>query len=399
MSIFENYKTALKSLWNNRLRSFLTLLGIVIGVYAVVTLLAAAQGVQNQIGGFVEDFGPRTILVMPGESDSSGTPNFAAQAAPSTLLVDDIDYLKAHTTLIESVIDYAVFIGGLATHGDKKLTGMPVGITPGAEELFSIKIVNGRNFEQGDLDKKNRFIVLSEAAADKLAVKVGETMNIGVDKFEVIGLFKIDQSLSISSAQGEMFLIPAPVANEINKSPQVNRIVVHSKTVEDVDRAITEVREALTTKHGTTDFTVMKPSEILKTVDQIINVLKYMVIGITSISLLVGGIGIMNIMLVTVAERTREIGIRKAVGATEGAILTQFLIESVLLTLIGSLIGIGLAAITSYLAAKFSPLEPAITSSTIIIAVGMGVVAGVIFGLLPALRAARKNPVTALKYE
>ena len=107
----------------------------------------------------------------------------------------------------------------------------------------------------------------------------------------------------------------------------------------------------------------------------------------------------MNIMLVTVDERTREIGIRKAVGATEGAILTQFLIESVLLTLIGSLIGIGLAAITSYLAAKFSPLEPAITSSTIIIAVGMGVVAGVIFGLLPALRAARKNPVTALKYE
>ena len=107
----------------------------------------------------------------------------------------------------------------------------------------------------------------------------------------------------------------------------------------------------------------------------------------------------MNIMLVTVAERTREIGIRKAVGATESAILTQFLIESVLLTLIGSLIGIGLAALTSYLAAKFSPLEPAITGSTIMMAVGMGVVAGVIFGLLPAVRAARKNPVTALKYE
>src|SRR3989344_5949558 len=246
MSIFENYKTALKSLWNNRLRSFLTLLGIVIGVYAVVTLLAAAQGVQNQIGGFVEDFGPRTILVMPGESDSSGTPNFAAQAAPSTLLIDDIDYLKTHTTLIDSIIDYAVFIGGLATHGDKKLTGMPVGITPGAVELFSIKIVTGRNFEQSDLDKKNRFIVLSEAAADKLAVKVGETMNIGVDKFEVIGLFKIDQSLSISSAQGEMFLIPAPVAKAVNKTPSRKRRVTHSKSVEDVDRESTEVRQALT---------------------------------------------------------------------------------------------------------------------------------------------------------
>lgn len=399
MSIFENFKTALKSLWNNRLRSFLTLLGIVIGVYAVVTLLAAAQGVQNQIGGFVEDFGPRTILIMPGETDSSGTPNFAAQAAPSTLLVDDIEYLKTHADLIDQTVDYAVFIGGLATHGDKKLSGMPVGITPGAVELFSIEVVNGRDFTQSDLDQKKRFVVISEAAAEKLAVNVGETMSIGVEKFEVIGLFKIEQSLNISSAQGEMFFIPAPVANEINKSPQVNRIVAHAKTVEDVDRAITQVKEALTTKHGTVDFSVMKPTDILKTVDSIINILKYMVIGITSISLLVGGIGIMNIMLVTVAERTREIGIRKAVGATESAILIQFLIESILLTVIGALIGIAMATLTSYLAAKFSPLEPAITSSTIMIAVAMGVVAGIIFGLLPALRAARKNPVTALKYE
>lgn len=399
MNILENFRTALKSLWNNRLRSFLTLLGIVIGVYAVVTLLAAAQGVQNQIGGFVEDFGPRTILIMPGETDSSGTPNFAAQAAPSTLLVDDIEYLKTHTDLIEQTVDYAVFIGGLATHGDKKLSGMPVGITPGAVELFSIKVVNGRDFTQSDLDQKKRFIVISEAAAEKLAVNVGETMSIGVEMFEVIGLFKIEQSLNISSAQGEMFFIPAPVANEINKSPQVNRIVAHAKTVEDVDKAITQVKEALTTKHGTVDFSVMKPTDILKTVDSIINILKYMVIGITSISLLVGGIGIMNIMLVTVAERTREIGIRKAVGATEGAILTQFLIESILLTVIGALIGIAMATLTSFFAAKFSPLEPAITSSTIMIAVGMGVVAGVIFGLLPALRAARKNPVQALKYE
>ncbi|OGD60917.1 hypothetical protein A3A71_03360 [Candidatus Berkelbacteria bacterium RIFCSPLOWO2_01_FULL_50_28] len=399
MGILLNLKTALKSLWNNRLRSFLTLLGIVIGVYAVVTLLAAAQGVQNQIGGFVEDFGPRTIIIMPGESDSSGTPNFAAQAAPSTLVVDDISYLRQHANLIEDTIDYAVFIGGLAAHGDKKLTGMPVGITPGAEELFSIKIIAGRNFTQNDLTKKSRVLVLSEAAAEKLAVKVGETMNIGRDQFKVIGLFEVEQSLSISSAQGEMFLIPAPVANEINRSPQVNRIVVHSKTVEDVDKAIAQVEKVLTAKHGTTDFTVMKPSDILKTVDQIINVLKYMVIGITSISLLVGGIGIMNIMLVTVAERTREIGIRKAVGATESAIMLQFLIESVVLTVIGALIGIGLASVTSYLAAKFSPLEPLITTQTILIAVAMGVIAGVIFGLFPAIRAARKNPVAALKYE
>jgi len=399
MSILENLKTAAKSLYANKLRSFLTLLGVVIGVYAVVTLLAAAQGVQQQITGSIEDLGPKTIIVIPGESVPAGTPNFAANFAPSTLFLSDIEHLKQHATLIEEDIDYAVFIGGLVSKDDKRLNGFPLGISPGAEEMFSAVIKTGRTINDQDLTQKSKVILLSVRAAEKLDVTVGDQVNIGPNGFTLIGLFEIEQDLNLTTSTGDMFLIPATVANEINQSSQINRIVAYAKDVEQVDKAKTEIETLLGEKHGSQDFTVLKPTDLLDTINQITDILAYMVVGIASVSLLVGGIGISNIMLVTVAERTREIGIRKAVGATESAILIQFLIESVVLTVIGAVIGIGLAYLTSLASAKFSPLQPIITVETVALAIVMGVVAGVIFGLFPAIRAARKNPVAALRYE
>lgn len=395
----DSFKSAFTSLWANKMRSFLTVLGIVIGIYAVVTLLSAARGVQKQIAGFVEDFGPRTILIMPGEQAEAGAPSISGITAPSTIFVDDTTYLKDKATLLDGEVDYAVFFGGLVNHNDKKLNGLPVGITPGAEELFSVEIVDGRSINDTDLATKKRAIVLSEKSAEQLGVKVGDSVKIGATTFEIIGLFTIDEQLNLTSTTGDMFLVPASVANEINKSDAVNRIVVKAKTVEEVDSAINEVKALLTEKHGTSDFSVFKPTDLLQTVNQITDVMAYLVVGIASISLLVGGIGISNIMLVTVTERTREIGIRKAVGATESAILLQFLIEAILLTLFGSLIGIGLARLSTLLIAKFSPLDPVMSWQTILLAVGMGTIAGIIFGLFPAIRAARKNPVEALRFE
>ncbi|QQG50297.1 MAG: ABC transporter permease [Candidatus Berkelbacteria bacterium] len=397
--LLDSLRSAIGSLWANKLRSFLTVLGIVIGIYAVVTLLSAARGVQKQIAGFVEDFGPRTILIMPGEQAEEGAPSISGITAPSTIFVDDVTHLQDKSKLLDPDMEYAVFFGGLVNHNDKKLNGLPVGITPGAEDLFSVKIVGGRSINDNDLTNKNRVIVLSEKSAEQISVKVGDSVKIGASTFEVVGLFKIDQELNLTSTTGDMFLVPASVATEINKSEAVNRIVVKAKTVEDVDPAIAEVKSLLTAKHGTSDFSVFKPTDLLSTVNQITDVMAYLVVGIASISLLVGGIGISNIMLVTVTERTREIGIRKAVGATESAILLQFLIEAILLTLFGSLIGIGLARISTLLIARFSPLNPVMSWQTIMLAVGMGAFAGIVFGLFPAIRAARKNPVDALRFE
>ncbi len=397
--MIDAFLSALKSLWANKLRSFLTLLGIVIGIYTVVTLLAVAQGLQKQITSSVESFGPKTVMILPGEEVKNGTPNITANFAPSTLFVEDVDYLAKHAKLIGSTVDYATFIGGVVTHGDKKMSGLPVGITPGAIDLFSLNIVAGRNITSEDLAAKNNVIVISKKSIDALSAKLGDTLEIGMNKFIIVGLFEMKDQLSITSSTGEMFLIPATVANSINHSEQVNRIVVYSRTIENVDKAREEVRMLLTAKHGSADFTVLKPSDLLDTVKQITDMLKYAVVGIAAISLLVGGIGISNIMLVTVTERTREIGIRKAVGATQGAILLQFLIESVVLTIIGAAIGLTLAIITSLLTAKFSPLEPSITPFTVVLALAMGALTGIVFGLFPAIRAARKNPVEALRFE
>lgn len=399
---YEAFKTASKSLSSNKMRSFLTLLGMVIGIYAVVTLLSMAQGLQNQIADQVEGLGPRAIFVLSGETeDGATTPNFTAQFAPSTIFVDDVAYLEANATTVEAKVDYIVIIGGLLRHGDQKATVLPIGVTAGVPSNLGLKDLNsGRSLTDGDITEKARVIFASQSVADKLAAKVGDTILLGADEFTLTGIYADPSNggLSLGDSQN-MAVIPVTVASEINQSNQISRILVQAKDLNSIEAAKTEVTNLLTKKHGTEDFTVLLSSDLLSSVTQITDILKYAVVGIAAISLLVGGIGISNIMLVTVTERTREIGIRKAVGATEWAILLQFLIESIMLTVVGSLIGLGMAWGTAVMVARFSPLEPALTSSTIMLAIGMGALTGIVFGLFPAARAARKHPVRALRYE
>jgi putative ABC transport system permease protein len=397
----EGFKAAFTSLWSNKLRSFLTLLGIVIGIYAVVILLAIAQGIKKQTTDLVEGFGPRTMTVIPGEP-AGDEPNlgFAAQFAPSTLFVDDVEELKEKGTLIEEGVGYLTFVGGLLRKGETRISGFPAGYTAETAELFNLTLEEGRFITQRDLVEKRRVIILSQTVAEKLEAGLDDTVFIGAEEFTIVGTFSGPEIVSFGPGVDDYFLFPATVANEINQSNQVNRIIVYAIDPERVEEARDEVISILAAKRGgAVDFSVLLPKDILSTVGQIIDILKYAVVGIAAISLLVGGIGISNIMLVTVTERTREIGIRKAVGATDGAILTQFLIEAVILTIVGALIAIGLAGLTAIAIARFSPLVPSITSDTILLAITMGAVAGIVFGLFPALRAARRNPVEALRFE
>ena len=402
MSILENFKTALKSLWANKMRSFLTLLGMVIGVYAVVTLLSMAQGIQKQISDQVEGLGPRTILILPGESSESGSFNIAAQLAPSTLRLSDITLLKNEGNLLEtSSIDYAILLGGILQKDSQKASVLPMGATPGiAVNLGYKKIIEGREMTSSDINEKARIIFINQSVADKLQAKVGDGVILNKLNFMVTGIYMDPDTAGLSPADSQnVALIPVTVAQEILGSDLINRIIVKATDVKKVDEAKAQVISLISRQHGAADFTVLLSSDLLKSVTKITDILKYAVVGIAAISLLVGGIGIMNIMLVTVSERTREIGIRKAVGATEGAIMLQFLIESVVLTVIGAIIGIGLATVTTTVAARYSPLEPLITWQTIAIAVGMGAIAGIVFGFFPAARAARQNPIQALRYE
>lgn len=395
--------SAFRSIWANKMRSFLTLLGIVIGIYTVVTLLAVATGLQKQIAEQVEGLGPRTMIILPGETEAgAATPNFAAQLAPSTLKNTDITLLQEKADLIDQdQIDYAIILGGALRQGDKKATVLPMGATPGVAANLGYKTISsGRAMTSDDVANKSKVIFINQVVALKLAVAVGDTVSLGKDNLVVTGIYDDPDSAGLSPADSQnAALMPVTVAQDISGSNQINRIIAKAKDVNQVDAAKAQVTKVLGDAHGTTDFTVLLSSDLLKSVTKITDILKYAVVGIAAISLLVAGIGISNIMLVTVTERTREIGIRKAVGATETAILAQFLIEAVVLTVVGSLIGLGLASLTSIAAAKFSPLDPVITWQTVALAVGMGVLAGVVFGLFPAIRAARKNPVEALRFE
>lgn len=394
------FRSALKSLWVNKLRSFLTLLGIVIGIYAVVTLLSLARGVQGQVTTAVEGFGPTLIMIMPGEDTGEGSFNVGSAFAPSTLFVDDVKLLEQKADLVApGSIGYVSYTGGALKKGDKKLTGFPFGGNPEVFPYLSLEKVSGRFMTAEDLQTKSRTVFITDKAAEKLGATVGDVVTLGVTELKVEGIFRVKEEAKLDPTSSDSIVIPATLAHELNQSEQVGQIMLKAKDVDSVTGAKDQIAKLLTDKHGVADFTILLPTDLLKQFTEITDILTLMVVGIAAISLLVGGIGISNIMLVTVTERTREIGIRKAVGATEGAILLQFLIEAVVLTVFGAVIGIGMAAITGTVVAQFSPLDPVLSAQTILLAIGMAVLTGVIFGLFPAIRAARKNPVDALRFE
>lgn len=393
-------RSALKSLWTNKLRSFLSLLSIMIGIYAVVTLLSLARGVQNQVTKAVEGFGPTLIMIMPGEDTGEGAFNVGSALAPSTLFLDDVELLQEKADLLaKGSVGYVSYTGGVLKRGDKKLSGFPFGGNPEVFPYLSLEKVSGREMVQADLDSKSKTVFITEKSAEKLGAKVGDTITLGVTELSVEGIFRVKEEAKLDPTSSDSIVIPATLAHELNQSEQVGQIMLKAKDIDSVDAAKDQISKLLTDKHGTADFTILLPTDLLKQFTEITDILTLMVVGIAAISLLVGGIGISNIMLVTVTERTREIGIRKAVGATEGAILLQFLIEAIVLTVISALIGIGMATLTGTVVAQFSPLDPVLSAGTILLAISMAVLTGVVFGLFPAIRAARKNPVEALRFE
>ncbi len=397
--MYEALKTALKSLRSNKLRSFLTLLGIVIGIYAVVTLLSLARGVQKQTTQAVEGFGPTLLLIMPGEDTGQGF-NFASQFAPSTLFTSDIELLQTEADLVDPAsVGYATYTGGALKKGDKIISGLPMGGNPAIFEYLDFELLDGRQMADQDMIDKAKVIFLTERGATGVDAKVGDTVTLGSLELMVAGIFKVSETGQIDPTAQDTMIIPATLAAEINKSEQISQIMLRAVDGDSVEAARDQIKALLTEAHGTADFTISLPSDLLKQFNEITDILTIMVVGIAGISLLVGGIGISNIMLVTVTERTREIGIRKAVGATEASILLQFLIEAVILTVIGALIGIMMAFGTGKIVEAVSPLTPDLSVDIILLAVAMAVLTGVVFGLFPAFRAARKHPVRALRYE
>jgi putative ABC transport system permease protein len=409
MSLFQIIIEALESLNANKMRSGLTILGIVIGVGAVIAMLGIGQGAQNSITGTISGIGTNLLFVFSGNSQIKLRNIRYLTMQDAQALADP--FLTPHVVVV------APFVAGnnieVAAGGERTTTELD-GITPEYSTMLNYKIAEGEYINQDHILGRASVVLLGADVADKLFGRheglVGETVRIEGQPFRVIGLMEKKGGSAFGSQDNFAFIPLTTARARILKraSDRVDAIMAQATSAEEVGLATEEISSVLRARHrtalGEDDFTVFSQASFLETAASVTGVLTIFLGGIAAISLLVGGIGIMNIMLVSVAERTREIGLRKALGARKRDILIQFLAESSMLSLIGGIVGIMLGWLICFIvgqvaAANSVVFTPSIRPSDILLATLFSAAVGLFFGIYPANRAAGLQPVEALRYE
>jgi len=417
MNIMESIRISLRGLAANKLRSALTMLGIIIGVGAVIALLSIGQGVSKMIAGQIQSIGSNVLFVMPMslQAMTSAGPGFGSSGRDLTL--DDAEAI-GDPYQVSNVVAVAPELSrtGTVEHGREAIVTSIGGVTPEYSEVRNSQVIEGRFIDENDMVAASRVALLGYGAWEKLFpdgdYPIGLTVKINQIPFRVIGVLEEKGGSGFGGDQDSLVLVPLTTAQtrlfrsrSASGSQTLTFISVQVASEDYMDAVSEEVRQVLRQRHKLTyrdddDFSVISQKEILSIFGEITGVLTLFLGAIAGISLLVGGIGIMNIMLVSVTERTREIGIRKAVGAKRRDILMQFLIEAVVLSLVGGAVGILLGVVGSMLIAMLSEdLVTVVTPQAILLATGFSAAVGLFFGIYPATRAARLHPIEALRYE
>ncbi len=403
--IFEAIKVALTSIWDHKIRSFLTVLGIIIGIGSVVMFMAVGEGLRVDVNNEITALGSNLVTVVPGEFDAQSGAISTSIISGDILTTEDVEALE-NLPSITAATPYMLFAAGTLRHEQSTAPqAYLLGTTSNATQTFTtIQIKRGRLFTEQENENRARVIVLGPAIAETLFGDedgLGKEVMMGDESLTVVGITKVPDSTSFlgGSDYSLLALMPIRTAGDIGGGVKIMRIVAAIDPDIDASGYVPTIEHALEANHAAEDFTVLTQEDLLDTVNSVLTLLTAAIAGIAAISLVVAGVGIMNIMLVSVTERTKEIGIRKAVGATTGAILWQFLIESIVLSVSGALMAVGLAWIAAELAAEYSPLTPVVTPEAVMLAVGVGVTVGLAFGIAPAYRAAKLDPIKALRYE
>lgn len=406
--IIESIKMALVSIRSAKLRSFLTILGIIIGIASVVTIDSLGQGLKKQVASQIDSLGANVITVISGQvatTNSQGQRGFnpAAQFGSSTLTETDL----AEITNLPNIKHAApmMLISGLIMKGSATSAGaLLVATTPELRHFTYQKMASGRFLDASDHNQKVA-VLGSKVKADLFGKSnaIGESVSIRGASFTVIGVVAADTNSDTPFGGGfeQLAYLPLETARELTGGNlQILRILAAANSAESLDQAVTDIKNALLGNHGgQEDFSVLTQEDLVGTVGTILSALTTAIKAIAAIALLVAGIGIMNIMLVSVTERTREIGIRKAIGANSKVVLLQFLIEAMTLSLLGGILGILLSIGVGRIAKRVVNLDPVITPQIVITACIVAVGVGLIFGMMPAVKAARKRPIEALRYE
>ena len=401
----EIIKVAFSAIRANKMRSMLTMLGIVIGIAAVITMVALGEGAQRSVSERLQQLGTNVLSVNPGQQMFGGVD----RGAGAPLLVQDAEALLRDPRYIKDVspeMDRRLQV----TYGNGNANTSIRGIWPNGFAINNIEVQYGRLFTEGENRGRRRVAVLGARVGEQLNVEttslIGKAITIRGIAFDVIGVLKEKgQGMGFGGSVDDRIYIPLATAQfRVLGQERVNEIQVQALSPDVMNNAMAEIDRVIRREHrirpgDASDFNIRNQATLLDTFQETTQTFSFLLAGIAIVSLVVGGIGIMNIMLVSVTERTREIGVRKALGARRRDIMLQFLIEALVLCVAGGVLGLGLGIVVAHLMASMAQWNTIVAPQSAILAIGFSAFIGVFFGLWPARRAARLDPIVSLRYE
>ncbi|MBX3145400.1 MAG: ABC transporter permease [Gemmatimonadales bacterium] len=404
MIVGETFKVALSSIRANKLRAALTMLGIIIGVGAVIAVVALGTGAQRAVEERIKALGTNVLTVFPGQSFFGGR----ASDVRVNLTVDDANALRSDAKLIAEVVP-EISRNMTVVYGNQNLNSSIVGTTPNFLPVKNFQIEYGEMFTTGDDAARQRYAVVGNAIPNMLnanpAALIRQTISIGGQNFEVIGVLAAKGAAMSFQNPDEQILIPLSTARyRLMGTDRLRQISLQVRDGVPLDQGMVDIERIMRREHkirpgAANDFQIRNQQEFLATQQQTTQVFGVLLASIAAVSLVVGGIGIMNIMLVSVTERTREIGVRRALGATKLNIMGQFLVEAVVLCLMGGLFGVLAGAGGAMAMSKFLGWSTIVSPTAVMVAFLFSAFVGLFFGLWPARRAANLNTIDALRYE
>lgn len=403
MDFFESFKMAIKTLTANKLRSGLTMLGIIIGNASVIMMVGVGEGAQEYVSDQIEGLGPNVLFIVPGSQETQR----ATFNVPKTLVLSDAEAIAEQVASVEEVApEYND--RGLVIRGSRTANATIVGTTPGFLSVRNFTMQQGRFFTDLDMRRSNPVAVLGPDLAERLMDNrnpIGQQIRIKNVSFQVIGVLD-EKGSNLGLNYDDAVVVPIlTMANRLvgRTSPygiELTYISASIKQQEQMNAAQFQIANLLRLRHkvvGEDDFTINSQQDLLEITGTITSALTIMLAAIAGISLLVGGIGIMNIMLVSVRERTQEIGLRKAIGASQQDILVQFMIEAVILSAVGGVVGTVVGVSGALLIGVATPFQPGISVAAATVAVVVSGGIGLFFGVVPARQAAKLDPIVALR--